>query len=1403
MNTIMKKIYLFLALFLVATISFPIDAATWSTYRIMLDPGHGGSDPGASGPSAPHEATLALRCGLALRDRIVNECGGTVKMTRTTDTFISLSARQSSKGSYDPYIFCSIHLNAFNASAKGTETYYYHSTGNSSLLANKVQPQLISNFQKVSGFTPTNRGVKTASYTVIMGYSGVPAILTEGLFVDNSTEWSIINDNSKQGFKMWVQGHLYGFYDRLVLLNSSITNPKTTTVADTTKPTISRGTTVQNNSTSFYAYAYASDNVGVSKVEFPTWTVANGQDDLVWHVGTAGSWTVGGQTYNYRFLVNKSAHNNENGPYSVHVYATDAAGNKTNGFVIPNFTFDTTAPSIARTTTVQNDANSFYAYAYATDNVKVTRVSFPTWTNANGQDDLTWHEGTSGSWTVNGQTYNWRYLVKKSEHNNEAGPFTVHVYAYDAAGNSTSAGTSFAFDTTAPVISRFLLSANDDNSFYAYAYVTDNVKVTRVRFPAWTELNGQDDLPSAWAEGTSGSWTVNSQTYNWRCLINKADHNNENGPYNVHVYANDAAGNQSSIQSGDNTKFTIGQGSSTPGTGTTLDDNITAMTEVWNYSATKGNLSSATWFDSTNFTRDVAVNGENLYVLNCKQWGTPVITILNAFTGASKGTLSVEGISDGRAALGAIDMLGGKLIGVNAVTGHELIFYKWDSETAAPTKWATTTPGIAMGDHMSVSGDMSNGAIWLVSTPTNVVYKYTVTNGAVNTTPTIITLSKSIGSQNGCATVAVAADGTLWVDGKDIAPMHFKADGTYIEELASSALVSTQHKGANAVELIKFGSKTYMTAANYVDEKTTNGLSGGAFSLVNLTDGVAAATAPIGTYPSAGLGTTRNTQFLNALTHTLTNNDQQLYVWVAVASQGIACYTFNGAKELETPVLTPEIDATPTTLTMNAAVGETATSVIEVNGSNLAGDINLSLSGTNASMFSISASTIAKATAKGDITVTYTPSAEGDHSATLTIKSTNAKDVTVSLSGYAHNNTSADTGFNDDIAKLDEIWIYSTNKGNTASAPWLNVTFEEDFTRDIAVNGENLYVLNCKQWGTPVITILNAFTGASKGTLSVEGISGGRAALGAIDMLGDKLIGVNAVTGHELVFYKWDSETAAPTKWATTTPGIAMGDQMSVTGNMTNGAIWLINTGTDKSDNEDGTTNAAVPAKVYKYSVTNGVVNTTPTIISLAEPIGSQNGCAGITIAADGTLWVDGKNVSPMHFKADGTFIEELPVDVLGTGNSAGANAIEAISFGSQKYLAATTYVNAAETLSNGAIALVSINAGAETASQVGIYPSNGFGTTRNVQFINALTHSLTDNNTTLNLWGIVAGQGIAYYRYVGNTPSGVENFETTDNVTYPVEWYNLQGIRVNGDNLVPGIYIRRQGNEVKKIMIR
>lgn len=74
----------------------------------------------------------------------------------------------------------------------------------------------------------------------------------------------------------------------------------------------------------------------------------------------------------------------------------------------------------------------------ATDNFKVDRVQFPTWTLENDQDDLAddWQTNPSYTGTQNGDTYT--FYVKRSDHNNEIGVYRTHIYAWDKAGNVAS-----------------------------------------------------------------------------------------------------------------------------------------------------------------------------------------------------------------------------------------------------------------------------------------------------------------------------------------------------------------------------------------------------------------------------------------------------------------------------------------------------------------------------------------------------------------------------------------------------------------------------------------------------------------------------------------------------------------------------------------------------------------------------------------------------------------------------------------------------------------------------------------------------------------------------------------------------------------------------------------------------
>ncbi len=173
--------------------------------KICIDPGHGGTDPGAVGYVT--EEVINLDAGLKYRDWLnldTNDSGGgyawSVIMTRSTDATVSLEGRVSYANSNSANRFFSIHSNAASdSSAKGSETYCYGSGSSYSFdLRNKTQSELISH----GGLT--NRGNKTANYYVLV-YTNMPSILTELGFVTNST------DSASLGSSTWRNEVTKGF----------------------------------------------------------------------------------------------------------------------------------------------------------------------------------------------------------------------------------------------------------------------------------------------------------------------------------------------------------------------------------------------------------------------------------------------------------------------------------------------------------------------------------------------------------------------------------------------------------------------------------------------------------------------------------------------------------------------------------------------------------------------------------------------------------------------------------------------------------------------------------------------------------------------------------------------------------------------------------------------------------------------------------------------------------------------------------------------------------------------------------------------------------------------------------------------------------------------------------------
>ncbi|WP_338751931.1 N-acetylmuramoyl-L-alanine amidase [Bacillus sp. FJAT-52991] len=169
---------------------------------IVIDPGHGGKDPGAVGYGI-NEKDVVLATGLKVNE-LFKKTPFQVKMTRSTDKYVSLSGRVSYAESVKGNTFVSIHANAANGSASGSETYYYAAksnphTADSKLLATKIQNRL------VAAWNLKDRGVKSKSLHVLRENS-MPAALVELGFIDNK------NDNAKLKSDYWQNAAAKAIY---------------------------------------------------------------------------------------------------------------------------------------------------------------------------------------------------------------------------------------------------------------------------------------------------------------------------------------------------------------------------------------------------------------------------------------------------------------------------------------------------------------------------------------------------------------------------------------------------------------------------------------------------------------------------------------------------------------------------------------------------------------------------------------------------------------------------------------------------------------------------------------------------------------------------------------------------------------------------------------------------------------------------------------------------------------------------------------------------------------------------------------------------------------------------------------------------------------------------------------
>ena len=211
--------------------------------KIVLDPGHGGKDPGAMS-FGMKEKDIVLGIAKQLAPVLAKELGCEVLLTRQDDTFISLEERTAIANTQNADLFVSLHINAHSsAKVRGLETYYLNLTTNadamkvaarenatsthqmsdlqdilsdimknskineSSRLAQQVHNSILTQAGKQGFADIKNLGVKQAPFYVLIG-AQMPAILIELAFISN--EQDIQNLNNPSFVKMLTQEITHG-----------------------------------------------------------------------------------------------------------------------------------------------------------------------------------------------------------------------------------------------------------------------------------------------------------------------------------------------------------------------------------------------------------------------------------------------------------------------------------------------------------------------------------------------------------------------------------------------------------------------------------------------------------------------------------------------------------------------------------------------------------------------------------------------------------------------------------------------------------------------------------------------------------------------------------------------------------------------------------------------------------------------------------------------------------------------------------------------------------------------------------------------------------------------------------------------------------------------------------------
>ena len=152
-------------------------------YKVVIDAGHGGKDPGAISITKRQEKEFNLAIALKIKALLDKEPRIQPYMTRSNDTFVELADRANFANNLGADLFLSIHANSFRPDVTGVETYYNRAS--SRAFADVMHKHLV----KATGLP--DRKVRQANFAVIRRTT-MPAILIEAGYLSNRHDDSVL-----------------------------------------------------------------------------------------------------------------------------------------------------------------------------------------------------------------------------------------------------------------------------------------------------------------------------------------------------------------------------------------------------------------------------------------------------------------------------------------------------------------------------------------------------------------------------------------------------------------------------------------------------------------------------------------------------------------------------------------------------------------------------------------------------------------------------------------------------------------------------------------------------------------------------------------------------------------------------------------------------------------------------------------------------------------------------------------------------------------------------------------------------------------------------------------------------------------------------------------------------------